>query len=198
MSSQIAIEEPLTANHETIIVVDRNSNYRSTGNEEETSRSNEPENTICNARQAARMGVSLFVGLVLGWCVAGVVALVNTRPDEIRDICYTCELWELLFTMIIVNLLSTIILVHKWFYLHFYDREPYKHSNKVATLITIIQLAMTAWAASVVFADCPIHHLTSYLIYTVVYVWVIWKLVMIMCALIVTVCAGFSIAGVAV
>jgi hypothetical protein len=198
MPSQIAIEDPLATDHDTIIVVERNSNYRSAGNEEETSRPTEQENDVCNTRQAARMGVSLFVGLLLGWCVAGVVALVDTKADEIRNICYTCELWELLFTMVIVNLLSTIVLVHIWFNYHFYNREPYKHTNKVLTLVTIIQLAMTAWAASVVFADCPTSHLTSYLIYTVVYVWVIWKLVMIMCALIVTVCAGFSIAGVTI
>jgi len=188
MSFQVSNETPLPTHRDVVVTVDDDNLSVVSARTADLS---EPEALICSRRQVARMAVSMFVGLVSGWCAIGTFALVNNERSEIQEICDGTKLWELLLAMIVMNAVCSIVMVHTWYHHHYHHRKPYKHSSKVLVLIVVIQVAMTLWGATIIFGSCPSEHLNSFLLYTVVYIWVVWQLVVIV-IIVIAICASLG------
>lgn len=155
----------------------------------------EPETGVCSTRQRARMAVSLFIGIVVGWCAIGVTALDANPRSEIRELCEGCELWELLVVLIAVNLICASVIVHTWYHHHFHHRKPHRHSSEVLGFVAVVQIAMTVWGATVLFGKCPSEHLKPFLVYTVVYVWIVWQLVLMILLTLFALCICVGLGG---
>lgn len=190
MSFQVSNESPVPTHQDVVVTVDDDT--ISVSSAQTPVVLSEPEARICTRRQIARMSVSLFVGLVAGWCAIGAVALVNTERSEIREICNGSNLWELLLLMVVSNAVCTFIVVHTWYHHHYHHRKPYKHSSKVLLLIALIQAATTLWGATIIFSSCPSEYLRPFLLYTVVYIWVLWQLIVIAIIAIIALCVCLS------
>lgn len=152
---------------------------------------------IFNARQRTRMYVALLVGIVIGWCISGLVALGRNSKSDIQERCDGNLLWELLVAMIVVNIGCTFSLVHIWYYKHFHNIRVYAHTNVTIHFVIMIQIAMTAWGSSIIFSPCSIQHLSHFFVYSVVYAWMIWQLLIIITMVLIALCVCIVFSGAA-
>lgn len=149
---------------------------------------------IFSRRQLTRMFVALVVGFVGGWSMTALVALSRHTNEDIQDICPGCLLWSMLATMVAANIGCTFTLVHMWYYHHFHNARICPDTNIPIRVVIAIQVGMMAWGGSILFSKCAAVHLRPLLVYTVVYVWIIWEIaiILVMFALSLCVCVVFS------
>lgn len=151
--------------------------------------------TIMTARMKEKLLMLLSCGFVFGWCLTGVDALRTNSRDDIEDLCSGILMWELLLAMVAVNSVSMIALVHIWFYRHFRHRQPYKHANVVIRIVILVQLIMTCWGTSILVTDCARKHLRPLLVYSVIYVWLVWQLFLIVTMFVIAICICLAFSG---
>lgn len=153
------------------------------------------EGHIFSRRMKEKLMVLLLSGFVAGWCFTGVDALASESRADLQDLCSGTILWDLLLTMLVVNVACAVTMLHIWYNKHFHNIDVYPNTNIPIHGVIFIQILMTVAGASTLFTKCAVNHLKPFLVYSVVYVWIIWQLFLLFLSFVVGICLCCVLSG---